>query len=244
MDWFCDDAYMRSTFHCVLMAIWAVFSAGMLFLMFRRRKGDVGMQTTAKTYEIDGHRVDVVACGDYETPGNEIEFYDFWLRDPEGKSDTHLNEGDPWYPETEDFAPPSVEEVAEYLRHQEPELFPGTGAAVEFEAERTYRVVVLCTVTDDKKDENDRGDMDDEEYVSAELGWVDSSFAGMEIVSSKRASDPPPDCKGKSPLEVMSYLGKWPPYRLMNIMRDFIQEVDPEGFAAHVAAIAAKERSR
>jgi len=151
------------------------------------------MEKTIATYLIDGHKVDIVACSDGENAEGEVEFYDFWKRENDSLGadfDTHLNLGDPWYPETGEGTPPTVEEVAGYLRSQLPLIFPGTGPAEVYETERTYRVVVLCTVTDEKKDENDRGELGDEEYVSAEVQWVDTSFSGMEIVSLEKV--PPP----------------------------------------------------
>lgn len=201
-------------------------------------------ELTAKTYEIDGHRVDVVACTDEETPEGEVEFYDFWLRDPAGKSDTHLNEGDPWYPESGAYTPPSVSEVAEYLRKWEPGTFHGKGEAVEFEPERTYRIVLLATITDGKKADEGRGDLDDEEYVTAGLGLAESGLAGMEIVTTKKVPNPPEDCKGKSPLEVMHYMGNWSSHEQLRIMQDFIREIDPEGFASHVRAVADEDLER
>jgi len=202
------------------------------------------MQTTAVTYEIDGHKVDVVACTDKETPEGEVEFYDFWLRVPEGKSDTHLNEGDAWYPATGGFTPPSVEEVAEYLRQWEPGIFHGKGEAKLFEPERTYRLVVLATITDVKKEDEGRGDLDDEDYVTAELGFAESGLAGMEIVTTKKVPNPPEDCRGKSPLEVLNYMGNWSNHEQLCIMQDFIREIDPEGFASHVRAVADEDLKR
>lgn len=202
------------------------------------------MQMTSKTYVIDGKKVDVVACSDDACRCDQVEFYDFWLRDPEGKSDTHLNEGDPWYPESGAFTPPTVEEVAEYLRSQESELFPGTGEAVEFEPERTYRIVLLATITDEKKEDEGRGDLGDEEYVTAELGFAESGLSGMEIVSSKKVPNPPEDCRGKCPLEVLQYMGNWSHYEQLRIMQDFIRDIDPEGFASHVRAVADEDLRR
>jgi len=206
------------------------------------------MEKTIATYLIDGHKVDIVACSDEENAEGEVEFYDFWKRenDPPGEEfDTHLNLGDPWYPETGEGTPPTVEEVAGYLRSQLPIMFPGKGTAEVYETERTYRVVMLVTVTDEKKDDNDRGELDDGEYVSAEVQWVDTSFAGMEIVSLEKVP-PPVDCKGKSSLETarntLDSESQWAVGDIAMCMSRFIQAIDPEGFAAYVA-IAAKERA-
>lgn len=206
------------------------------------------MQKTVETYEIDGHRVDVVAFGEDE---GGIEAFDFWLRDPEGKSDTCLNEGDAWYPESGANTPPTIEEVAGYLRHNEPGLFDGSGEPKP--AERHYRLVMLVTVTDEVKAENDRDDMDDEAYVSAESGWAESSFAGNEQLSLTKVPMPNGDLVGKCPLEVLhvlehGYDGRpgtgWSDYLKLRIMQDYIRQVDPEGFAMFALGLAEEDRSR
>lgn len=199
---------------------------------------------TQETFEIRGKRVDIVACWDGETPEGEVDFYELYLRGEDGEQDTHLNLGDPWYPD-EGEGKPTIEEVTDYVVEHFPDLFP--------EPERHYRLVTLVTVTDEVKEGNDRGDMDDEEYVGAEMGWAESSFAGAEQVSLTKVPMPSGDLLHMCPLEILHAVEHghdggagtgWSDYSKTRIMQDYIRNVDPEGFVMYVLGIAAEERKK